>query len=139
MVCKALRDHGVTAPIDVHLMVSPVDQAILDFAAAGASYITFHPEATNHVDRSLQLIRNAGCKAGLVFNPATSLDAARFVMDKLDIILLMSVSATKRVMRGWLVCYPFLHYDFVAGQPWFRWTGFHSVSSGKGSSGTQND
>eukprot|EP00594_Rhizosolenia_setigera_P007058 CAMPEP_0178953570 /NCGR_PEP_ID=MMETSP0789-20121207/8492_1 /TAXON_ID=3005 /ORGANISM="Rhizosolenia setigera, Strain CCMP 1694" /LENGTH=263 /DNA_ID=CAMNT_0020634843 /DNA_START=58 /DNA_END=849 /DNA_ORIENTATION=- len=92
MVCKALRDHGVTAPIDVHLMVSPVDDAINDFIDAGASYITFHPEATNHVDRSLQLIKNGGCKAGLVFNPATSLDAAKFVMDKLDIILLMSVN-----------------------------------------------
>ena len=92
MVCKALRDHGVTAPIDVHLMVSPVDAAIQDFIAAGASYITFHPEATNHVDRSLQLIKAGGCKAGLVFNPATSLDAAKFVMDKLDIILLMSVN-----------------------------------------------
>ncbi|GKY98535.1 hypothetical protein MPSEU_000810600 [Mayamaea pseudoterrestris] len=92
MVCKALRDHGVTAPIDVHLMVSPVDAAIQDFINAGASYITFHPEATNHVDRSLQLIRNAGLKAGLVFNPATSLDVAKYVMDKLDIILLMSVN-----------------------------------------------
>lgn len=92
MVCKALRDHGVTAPIDVHLMVSPVDAVIGDFIAAGASYITFHPEATNHVDRSLQLIKAGGCKAGLVFNPATSLDAAKFVMDKLDIILLMSVN-----------------------------------------------
>ncbi|CAJ1948351.1 unnamed protein product [Cylindrotheca closterium] len=92
MVCKALRDHGVTAPIDVHLMVSPVDAAIGDFIDAGASYITFHPEATNHVDRSLQLIKNGGCKAGLVFNPATSLDVAKFVLDKLDIILLMSVN-----------------------------------------------
>jgi len=92
MVCKALRDHGVTAPIDVHLMVSPVDAAIGDFIDAGASYITFHPEATSHVDRSLQLIKNGGCKAGLVFNPATSLDAAKYVMDKLDIILLMSVN-----------------------------------------------
>lgn len=92
MVCKALRDHGVTAPIDVHLMVSPVDEAIKAFIECGASYITFHPEATNHVDRSLQLIRDGGCKAGLVFNPATSLDAAKFVMDKLDIILLMSVN-----------------------------------------------
>merc|ERR1712127_619403 len=81
-----------TAPIDVHLMVSPVDGAIGDFISAGASYITFHPEATNHVDRSLQLIKAGGCKAGLVFNPATSLDAAKFVMDKLDIILLMSVN-----------------------------------------------
>mmetsp|Transcript_5074 Transcript_5074/g.8314 ORF Transcript_5074/g.8314 Transcript_5074/m.8314 type:complete len:262 (-) Transcript_5074:136-921(-) len=92
MVCKALRDHGVTAPIDVHLMVSPVDESIAGFIDAGASYITFHPEATNHVDRSLQLIKEGGCKAGLVFNPATSLDVAKFVMDKLDIILLMSVN-----------------------------------------------
>jgi len=92
MVCKALRDHGVTAPIDVHLMVSPVDPIISEFAKAGASYITFHPEATSHVDRSLQLIKGEGCKAGLVFNPATSLDAAKYVMDKLDIILLMSVN-----------------------------------------------
>ncbi len=92
MVCKALRDYGITAPIDVHLMVSPVDRLIGDFAEAGASYITFHPEASNHVDRSLQLIRDAGCKAGLVFNPATPLDAASYVMDKLDMILLMSVN-----------------------------------------------
>ena len=92
MVCKALRDYGITAPIDVHLMVSPVDQLIGDFAEAGASIITFHPEASNHVDRSLQLIKNAGCKAGLVFNPATPLDALSYVMDKLDMILLMSVN-----------------------------------------------
>jgi ribulose-phosphate 3-epimerase len=92
MVCKALRDHGVTAPIDVHLMVSPVDQSIADFIDAGASYITFHPEATKHVDRSLQLIKEGGCKAGLVFNPGTPLDAAKYVLDKLDIILLMSVN-----------------------------------------------
>jgi ribulose-phosphate 3-epimerase len=92
MVCKALRDHGVTAPIDVHLMVSPVDAIIGEFITAGASYITFHPEATNHVDRSLQLIKKGGCKAGLVFNPATSLDYAKYVTDKLDIILLMSVN-----------------------------------------------
>lgn len=92
MVCKALRDYGVKAPIDVHLMVSPVDRIIGDFAEAGATYITFHPEASLHVDRSLQLIREAGCKAGLVFNPATSLDAASYVMDKLDMILLMSVN-----------------------------------------------
>merc|ERR1711966_496119 len=91
-VCKALRDHGVTAPIDVHLMVSPVDRIIGDFVDAGASYITFHPEATGHIDRSLQLIRDGGCKAGLVFNPATSLDYCKYVMDKLDIILLMSVN-----------------------------------------------
>ena len=92
MVCKALRDHGIKAPIDVHLMVSPVDRLIGDFAEAGANYITFHPEATDHVDRSLQLIKDSGCKAGLVFNPATPLDAASYVMDKLDIILLMSVN-----------------------------------------------
>ena len=92
MVCKALRDHGVTAPIDVHLMVSPVDESIKAFIDAGASYITFHPEATQHIDRSLQLIRDGGCRAGLVFNPGTSLDAAKYVMDKLDIILLMSVN-----------------------------------------------
>tara|TARA_B100000767_G_scaffold159029_2_gene149238 strand:- start:4746 stop:5423 length:678 start_codon:yes stop_codon:yes gene_type:complete len=92
MVCKALRDYGITAPIDVHLMVSPVDRIIGDFAEAGASYITFHPEASDHVDRSLQLIKNAGCKAGLVFNPATTLDAASYVMDKIDMLLLMSVN-----------------------------------------------
>lgn len=92
MVCKALRDHGVTAPIDVHLMVDPVDRLIGDFAEAGATYITFHPEASRHVDRSLQLIHAAGCKAGLVFNPASTLDAASYVMDKLDMILLMSVN-----------------------------------------------
>ena len=92
MVCKALRQYGVTAPIDVHLMVSPVDRIIGDFADAGATYITFHPEASQHVDRSLQLIRDAGCKAGLVFNPATTLDAASYVIDKLDMLLLMSVN-----------------------------------------------
>jgi len=92
MVCKALRDHGVTAPIDVHLMVQPVDALIGMFADAGASYITFHPDASTHVDRSLQLIRSAGCKAGLVFNPATSLDTLKYVMDKVDMILLMSVN-----------------------------------------------
>lgn len=92
MVCQALRKYGVTAPIDVHLMVSPVDDLIAQFADAGASYITFHPEASKHVDRSLQLIKNAGCKAGLVFNPASTLDAAKYVMDKLDMILLMSVN-----------------------------------------------
>ena len=92
MVCKALRDHGVTAPIDVHLMVSPVDRIVGDFADAGASYITFHPEASGHIDRTLQLIKSKGCKAGLVFNPATSLDYAKYVLDKVDIILLMSVN-----------------------------------------------
>lgn len=92
MVCKALRNHGVSAPIDVHLMVSPVDRLIGDFSEAGASYITFHPEASQHIDRSLQLIRDAGCKSGLVFNPATSLDALKYVLDKVDMVLLMSVN-----------------------------------------------
>ncbi|SDO00809.1 ribulose-phosphate 3-epimerase [Vreelandella arcis] len=92
MVCKALRQHGVTAPIDVHLMVKPVDRMISDFIEAGASYITFHPEASEHIDRSLQLIRDGGCKAGLVFNPATPLSYLDYVMDKIDIVLLMSVN-----------------------------------------------
>ena len=92
VVVKALRDHGVTAPLDVHLMIKPVDRIIPDFAAAGASYITFHPEASEHIDRSLQLIRDNGCRAGLVFNPATPLDHLEYVMDKLDMILLMSVN-----------------------------------------------
>ena len=92
MVCKSLRDHGVTAPIDVHLMVSPVDEMIRMFADAGADYITFHPEASTHVDRSLQLIRDLGCKAGLVINPATGLDTAQWVMDKMDMLVLMSVN-----------------------------------------------
>ncbi|HEY5717598.1 MAG TPA: ribulose-phosphate 3-epimerase [Motiliproteus sp.] len=92
MVCKALRNHGVTAPIDVHLMVKPVDRMIADFIEAGATYITFHPEASEHIDRSLQLIRDGGCKAGLVFNPATPLHCLEHVMDKLDMILLMSVN-----------------------------------------------
>lgn len=92
MVCAALRKYGIKAPIDVHLMVEPVDQLIGDFAQAGASYITFHPEASRHIDRSLGLIRDAGCKAGLVFNPATPLDALRYVFDKIDIVLLMSVN-----------------------------------------------
>ncbi|MDU6925829.1 ribulose-phosphate 3-epimerase [Franconibacter helveticus 513] len=92
MVLKALRDYGITAPIDVHLMVKPVDRIIPDFAAAGATYITFHPEASEHVDRSLQLIKEHGCKAGLVLNPATSLNWLDHVMDKLDVILLMSVN-----------------------------------------------
>jgi len=92
MVCQALRDYGIAAPIDVHLMVQPVDALIGLFADAGASYITFHPDASTHVDRSLQLIRNAGCKAGLVFNPAAPLDALKYVMDKVDMILLMSVN-----------------------------------------------
>ena len=92
MVCKALRKYGVTAPIDVHLMVSPVDRIIGDFIEAGATYITFHPEASDHIDRSLQLIRSGGCKAGLVFNPATPLHYLDYVMDKLDMILLMSVN-----------------------------------------------
>lgn len=92
VVVKALRDYGITAPIDVHLMVQPVDRIIPDFAEAGASYITFHPEASEHLDRSLQLIRDNGCKSGLVFNPATPLDALEYVMDKIDMILLMSVN-----------------------------------------------
>jgi ribulose-phosphate 3-epimerase len=92
LVCEALRKFGVTAPIDVHLMVKPVDRIIPDFAKAGASYITFHPEASEHVDRSLQLIKDSGCKAGLVFNPATPLNHLDHVMDKLDMILLMSVN-----------------------------------------------
>ena len=92
MVCKALRDHGVTAPIDVHLMVSPVESLIDSFAEAGATYITFHPEATHHVDRCLQQIKDHGCKAGLVLNPATPLTFLDHVMDKLDMILLMSVN-----------------------------------------------
>ena len=92
MVCTALRKYGITAPIDVHLMVSPVDRIIGDFIEAGASYITFHPEASGHIDRSLQLIKDGGCKAGLVFNPATSLESLKYVMDKVDMILLMSVN-----------------------------------------------
>jgi len=92
LVCDALRKHGVTAPLDVHLMVKPVDRIIPDFAKAGAAYITFHPEASEHVDRTLQLIRNEGCKSGLVFNPATPLSYLDYVMDKVDMILLMSVN-----------------------------------------------
>ena len=92
VVCSALRSFGIREPIDVHLMVKPVDPLIHEFAAAGASFITFHPEATEHVDRSLQLIRDQGCKAGLVFNPATPLDVLEYVMDKLDMVLLMSVN-----------------------------------------------
>ena len=92
MVCQALRDHGVTAPIDVHLMVEPVDALIGMFADAGASVISFHPDASIHVDRSLQLIRDAGCQAGLVFNPAAGLEPLRYVMDKVDLVLLMSVN-----------------------------------------------
>ena len=92
MVCKALRDYGVEAPIDVHLMVEPVDDLIRMFADAGASWITFHPEASRHVDRSLQLIRDLGCKAGLVLNPATGLECIEYVIDRLDMLLLMSVN-----------------------------------------------
>ncbi|QDZ89263.1 ribulose-phosphate 3-epimerase [Shewanella decolorationis] len=92
MVCKALRDYGITADIDVHLMVKPVDRIVPDFAKAGASIITFHPEASEHIDRTLQLIKESGCKAGLVFNPATPLHYLDHVMDKLDVILLMSVN-----------------------------------------------
>lgn len=92
MVCQALRNYGITAPIDVHLMVQPVERMIADFAIAGASIITFHPEASMHIDRSLQQIRDAGCQAGLVFNPATPLHYLDYVMDKVDVILLMSVN-----------------------------------------------
>jgi ribulose-phosphate 3-epimerase len=92
MVCAALRKHGVSADIDVHLMVSPVDRLIGNFADAGATYITFHPDASTHVDRSLQMIRDAGCKSGLVFNPHLGLDALRYVLDKVDMVLLMSVN-----------------------------------------------
>ncbi len=92
LVCEALRKHGITAPIDVHLMIKPVDRIVPDFASAGASYITFHPEASEHVDRTLQLIASEGCKAGLVFNPATPLDVLEHVIDKVDMILLMSVN-----------------------------------------------
>ena len=92
MICDALRNFGIEAPIDVHLMVEPVDRIIPDFAKSGASYITFHPEASRHVDRSLGLIREQGCKAGLVFNPATPLDWLEYVLDKVDMVLLMSVN-----------------------------------------------
>ncbi len=92
LVCQALRNYGITAPIDVHLMTSPVDQLIIDFAKAGASSISFHPDASTHVDRSLQLIRHQGCQAGLAINPATSLDCLTYVMDRLDRILMMSVN-----------------------------------------------
>ena len=92
MVCGALRDYGIAAPIDVHLMVKPVDRIIPDFIKAGASMVTFHPEASDHVDRSLQLIKDAGCKAGLVLNPATPLHCLEHVLDKLDMVLLMSVN-----------------------------------------------
>jgi len=92
MVCSALRKYGVTAPIDVHLMVRPVDRIIGDFIEAGASYITFHPEGTDHVDRSLQLVKSGGCKSGLVFNPTTPLSFLDYVMDKVDMILIMSIN-----------------------------------------------
>ena len=92
MICQSLRDYGITAPIDVHLMVKPVDSLIPQFAKAGADIITFHPEGSDHVDRTIQLIKDHGCKAGLVLNPATPLQCLDFVMDKLDVILLMSVN-----------------------------------------------
>jgi ribulose-phosphate 3-epimerase len=91
-VCKALRDYGITAPIDVHLMVEPVDDLVVQFAEAGASLISFHPEASTHVDRTIRLIKDSGCQAGLVFNPATSLDMLNWVLDELDLVLLMSVN-----------------------------------------------
>jgi len=92
LVCEALRKHGITAPIDVHLMVSPVDRIVPDFAAAGATYISFHPEATEHVDRTIELIREHGCKPGLVFNPATPLSYLDYTLEKLDLVLIMSVN-----------------------------------------------
>jgi ribulose-phosphate 3-epimerase len=92
LVCEALRKHGVTAPIDVHLMVSPVDRIVPDFAAAGATFISFHPEAVEHVDRTIELIRENGCKPGLVFNPATPLSYLDYTLEKLDLVLLMSVN-----------------------------------------------
>jgi len=92
LVCEALRKHGITAPIDVHLMVSPVDRIVPDFAAAGATFISFHPEATEHVDRTIELIREHGCKPGLVFNPATPLDYLDYTLEKLDLVLIMSVN-----------------------------------------------
>jgi ribulose-phosphate 3-epimerase len=92
LICEALRKHGIEAPIDVHLMVEPVDRIIPDFARAGASYITFHPEASRHIDRSLALIREEGCKSGLAFNPATPLHCLEHVIDKVDMVLLMSVN-----------------------------------------------
>ncbi len=92
LVCEALRKHGITAPIDVHLMVKPVDRIVPDFAKAGASLISFHPEASEHIDRTIGLIHECGCKAGLVFNPATPLDYLDYVLDKLDLVLIMSVN-----------------------------------------------
>jgi len=92
LICEALRKHGIEAPIDVHLMVEPVDRIIPDFAAAGASYITFHPESSRHIDRSLALIHDEGCKAGLVFNPATPMTCLEHVIDKVDMVLIMSVN-----------------------------------------------
>lgn len=92
MVCEALRKHGVKAPIDVHLMVKPVDRIVPDFAAAGASYISFHPEGTEHIDRTIELIREQGCRPGLVFNPATPLDYLDYTLEKLDMVLIMSVN-----------------------------------------------
>jgi len=92
LVCEALRKHGVKAEIDVHLMIKPVDRIVPDFIKAGASYITFHPEASEHIDRTLQMIREGGCKSGLVFNPATPLDVLNYVIDKIDMVLLMSVN-----------------------------------------------
>src|SRR4051812_30233946 len=92
LVCEALRKHGVTAPIDVHLMVSPVDRIVPDFAAAGATFISFHPEATEHIDRTIEIIREHDCKPGLVFNPATPLDYLDYTLEKLDMVLIMSVN-----------------------------------------------
>jgi ribulose-phosphate 3-epimerase len=104
LVCDALRSHGVTADIDVHLMVKPVDRIIPDFASAGATYITFHPEASEHIHRSLQLVRDNGCKSGLVFNPATPLDHLKYVIDEVDMVLLMSVNPGFSSRRRWASC-----------------------------------
>ena len=114
-ICRALKAYGIKAPIDVHLMVKPVDRLISDFIDAGADYITFHPEASEHIDRSLSLIKEAGVKAGLVLNPATSLDVCQHVMDKLDMILIMSVN------------------------PGFRWTEVHPQCIRKVKTGPSND
>lgn len=127
MVLKSLRNYGITAPIDVHLMVKPVDRIVPDFAAAGASIITFHPEASEHVDRTLQLIKENGCKAGLVFNPATPLSYLDYVMDKLDVILLMSVNQVLAVSRSfhkhWINCakYVVVSTSLVLTFDW-KWT-----------------
>ena len=142
MVCKALRDYGIEAPIDVHLMVQPVDALIGQFADAGATYITFHPDASTHVDRSLQLVRDAGCRSGLVFNPATSLDALKYVMDKVDMILLMSVNpgfggqkfipATLDKLREARALIDRERLRYSPGSRWRCWAGEHRRDCGGG-------